>query len=413
MNYFRYKVLRADGRLMNGVVQLPLFSEPDAQEYFERRGGTVVAVSQVGALVGWLLAGVESRLGRKIKRDDLIEFLNNLSVMLRSGIPILTALSDSISVTENRALVRTVEHIHLSIEAGLQFADAVDQHKQVFPETVRYLIRIGEETGNLDRTLKDAAGHLERLRQIRSDASRSMIYPVFVFAATILAALFWIFYVIPGIEELFIQMQLSLPDLTIWMLDATGFLKQYAAMIAAGVIVVILACAVAVRNSRKARWVYHKILLSLPITGKITRASGLAFIAEYFSMFASSGVDILRSLRTLEGTITNEVYREKLTDIREGLERGNSLSAEFEHAGVFPSFVVRMINIGERSGTLSEQLQYIADEYRRRLHNIVQNISEIIKPVAMLLVGGFFILIVVGLFLPIYELIGKVGVGGL
>lgn len=413
VNYFRYKVMRADGRVTGGVLQLPLFTEPDAREYFERRGGTVVAVKQVGALAGWLLARTESRIGRNIKRDDLVEFLNNLSIMLRSGIPILTALSESITVAENRALIRTVEHIQLSIEAGLNFSTAVDQHKQVFPETVRYLIRIGEETGNLDRTLKDAAGHLERLRQIKSDASRSMIYPLFVFAATIGAALFWIFYVVPGMEELFIQMQLPLPAITIWMLEATGFLQRYALAIGAGLVAVVAACVLAVGNSRRARWTYHKIMLHLPIAGRITQASGLAFIAEYFSLFAASGIDILRSLKTLEGTVQNEVYREKIIAIREGLERGNSLSAEFKHARVFPSFVVRMINIGEQTGTLSQQLQYIAEEYRRRLRNIVENISEIIKPVAMLMVGGFFILIVVGLFLPVYQLIRQVGIGGL
>lgn len=412
MSYFRYKVLRVDGRVMGGVVDLPLFSEPDAREYFERRGGTVVTVSQVGAFFGWLLSLAETRLGKKIKRDDLIEFLNNLSVMLRSGIPILTALSESISVTENRALIRTVEHIQLSIEAGLNFSDAVDQHKQVFPETVRYLARIGEETGNLDRTLKDAANHLERLRQIKSDTSRSMIYPLFVFATTIGAAMFWIFYVVPGIEDLFVQMRLPLPDITVWMLDATNFLQQYALMILSAIAVVVVACAVAVKGNQQARWLYHKILLQLPVTGRITQASGLAFIAEYFSLFASSGVDILRSLETLEGTVSNEVYRRKIIAIRAGLERGNSLSAEFGHAKVFPSFVVRMINIGEQTGTLSEQLHYIAEEYRRRLTNIVENIGEIVKPVAMLMVGGFFILIVVGLFLPIYQLIQKVGIGG-
>lgn len=411
MSYFRYKVLRSDDRVMSGVILLPVYSVPEAKEYFERRGGTVVAVTQVGPVSGWLLAQAEKRLGRKIKRDDLVEFLNNLSIMLRSGIPILTALGESISVAENGALIRTVENIQLAIEAGLNFSDAVEQHRQVFPETVRYLIRIGEETGNLDRTLRDASAHLKRLQQIKADTSRSLIYPLFVFAVTLGAAIFWVFYVIPGIRDMFRQMQLALPALTIWLLNATTFLREYAAGIGAGIIVVIAVVVAAVRNSQKARYAYHKILLQLPIIGRITQASGLAFIAEYFSLFASSGVDILRSLQTLEGTVGNEVYREKIAGIREGLERGNSLSAEFRQARVFPSFVVRMVNVGEQSGTLSEQLQYIAEEYSRRLRNLVENISEIVKPVAILLVGGFFILIVVGLFLPVYQLIGQVGIG--
>jgi type II secretory pathway component PulF len=411
MNYFKYKVLRADGQVSGGVVQLPFFSEPAAQEYFERRGGTVLSVTQVGALFGQLLALSESRISRRIKRDNLIEFLNNLSIMLRSGIPVLAALTESISLSENKALIRTVEHVHLSIEAGLSFSDSLDQHPQIFPETVRYLARIGEEAGTLDRTLKDSAKHLERLRQIKSDTSRSMIYPLFVLLTTFFAGWFWIFHVVPGIEDMFVQMQLTLPPITVWMLSAFNFIESYAIGIVIAAMLVFAFLYYLVQTNYKSRLLWHKVKLRTPVVGKISQASGLAFIAEYFSLFAASGIDILRSLKTLEGTVTNEVYREKIIGIREGLERGSSLSKEFQYAEVFPSFVVRMISIGEQSGTLAEQLQYIADEYSRRLHNIVENIGEIIKPLAMLVVGGFFILIVVGLFLPIYQLIGQVGVG--
>ena len=409
MNYFRYKVLRTDGNVMGGVVQLPFFSEMAAKEYFERRGGTVLSVRQVGAFMGQFLALGEARLGRKIPRDELIEFLNNLAIMLRSGIPILTALNESISLSENKSLVRTVEQIELSIEAGLSFSDALDQHQSVFPESVRYLSRIGEEAGTLDRTLRDSAKHLERLRQIKSDTSRSMIYPLFVLATTFAAGWFWVFYVIPSIEDMFLQMQLELPPITVMMLSTANFMKDYAWMVMLVLCAVIAIIVFFVQTDRKVRKLYHRILLSLPVIGKITQASGLAFIAEYFSLFAASGIDILRSLKTLEGTIRNEVYREKIIAIREGLERGSSLSKEFKYAKVFPSFVVRMISIGEQSGNLAEQLEYVAEEYQRKLRNIVENIGEIIKPLAMLMVGGFFILIVVGLFLPIYQLIGKMG----
>jgi general secretion pathway protein F/type IV pilus assembly protein PilC len=174
----------------------------------------------------------------------------------------------------------------------------------------------------------------------------------------------------------------------------------------------LLAAYLSIKLVPRIRLRFHRLLTRLPITGKIVRASNLAFIAEYFSLFTASGVDIMKSLETLQSAVKNDFYREKIAAIRGGLERGNTLTTEFGRSNVFPSFVVRMINVGEQSGNLAEQLQYVADDYRRRLNDIVERIAEITKPVAILIVGGFFIFIIVALFLPIYHLVGQISTRG-
>ena len=146
----------------------------------------------------------------------------------------------------------------------------------------------------------------------------------------------------------------------------------------------------------------------LPIVSRIVKASNLAFIAEYFSLFTTSGVGILKSLKILQNSVTNQVYKERLGAVREGLIRGNSLAREFGRNEVFPGFVVRMIHVGERSGNLAEQLRYVAADYRRRLKDTIDRLSEIMKPVAILIVGGFFVFIVIALFLPVYYLVGEI-----
>jgi type II secretory pathway component PulF len=410
MGFFSYRVVRSDGQVMAGVIELPLAVDSAAREHFESRGRSVLRVRRISDFGGRLRQHLERRWSRGIKRDDLIEFLRNLAVMLRSGVPILTALEETISNTPNRELVRAVDRLILSVEAGTSVSDAADQQRHVFPEAVCHLIRIGEETGSLDRTLNDAADHLTRLRQIGTDTRRSLIYPGFVFATTLGAAAFWILYVIPGVSDLFLQMQVPLPPITVFILESAEWLRRYLVPIVIGIGLCWLAAAVAIHFSRSVRHRYHQLVLRLPMAGRMAEASNLAFIAEYFSLFAASGIDILNSLKTLERTVANEVYRRRIAGIREGLERGNTLSEEFRRSRVFPPFVVRMINIGEYSGNLAEQLRYIADEYRRKLNNLVDNVSELMKPITMLLIGGFFILIVVGLFLPIYSLIGHISV---
>jgi general secretion pathway protein F/type IV pilus assembly protein PilC len=305
-------------------------------------------------------------------------------------------------------LARVAEDLGLCIETGMRLADATDRHKDVFPDAVRHVIRIGEETGNLDRTLMDAADHLARVHQIRADTKKSLIYPCFVVAAILGATAFWVYYVIPAVADLFLHLNVELPRITLFVLSAVEFLEHN---LRAMLVMASLGVASLFLCFRLVPWFpkhFHRLLTVLPVTGKIVRASNLAFIAEYFSLLISSGIDVLRSLEILQSSVYNQVYKERLGAIRKGLLRGNTLTQEFGRAQVFPSFVVRMINVGEQSGNLAEQLQYVAADYRRRLDNTIDRISEIMKPVAILVVGAFFVFIVVALFLPIYYLVGEI-----
>ena len=248
-----------------------------------------------------------------------------------------------------------------------------------------------------------------RLEQISTDTKKSLIYPAFVFTGILGATAFWVYYVIPGVADLFRNMNVELPQITLFVLSAVEFLEQNLFSMVIMLVSTILIIVLCVKYVPWVRRRFHHLLTVMPITGKIVRASNLAFIAEYFSLFSSAGVDILKSLQTLQHSISNEFYREKITAIREGLIRGNTLTQEFGRSGVFPSFVVRMINVGELSGNLAEQLQYVAADYRRRLNDIVERIAEITKPVAILIIGAFFVFIIVALFLPIYHLVGQIG----
>ncbi len=401
-------MIRRDGTVLSGVSEFPFNAPAAVHEHLEERGLTVVTIERINELIGRFYKLIETYSRWRVKREELIEFLRNMGIMLRSGVPILTTLEDTTAYSENRTLIKVAEDIRLGIETGMQFADAADLHQDIFPETVRHLIRIGEETGNLDRTLIDAAEHLDRLNQINTDTKKSLIYPGFTLAGILGATLFWVYYVVPGMADLFRNMNVELPPLTIFVMEAVEYLERELVFTLAVIGLVVLVIYLSIKLIPWVRFRFHRLLTVLPVSGKIVRASNLAFIAEYFSLFTTSGVDILQSLKTLQGAIYNEYYRQQVAAIREGLVRGNTLTEEFGRSKVFPSFVVRMINVGEQSGNLSEQLQYVADDYRRRLNNIVERISELMKPIAILIVGGFFVFIVIALFLPIYHLVGQI-----
>jgi general secretion pathway protein F/type IV pilus assembly protein PilC len=215
-------------------------------------------------------------------------------------------------------------------------------------------------------------------------------------------------YVIPSIADLFRQMRIELPALTQWVMTFSENLSTHFTIFIIVVFALIYGAHTAIRKSYRVRYQFHKLLLKLPVSKVLIKSSVLAFITEYLSLLISSGINIVDSLEVIERSTKNEVYREKINQIRKGVSRGNSLSDEIRFHQAFPGFVIRMISVGEQSGSLDQQLRYLAEEYRQRFDHVVASISEIIKPLVMLIAGGLFILMIVALFLPIYQLIGQV-----
>jgi general secretion pathway protein F/type IV pilus assembly protein PilC len=402
-------MIQANGRVSGGVIALPYEDDLAVRTHFEQRGMTVIFIRRLSAVLGALYAVWKSVTQTQIKKELLVEFLRNVAIMLASGIPVSSAVKDSVSAQESRALAVIIEDIQMSFQAGLSFSEAIERHPDVFPETVRYLVRIGEETGTLDRTLKDAADHLSRMKKISGDAKKVMIYPSFVLAATLVATIYWLYYVVPNVLSLFVSMQVKLPAITVMLKNVSDFMLVYIVHVIVGIAATLGLCVLTVKKNQKIRYQFHFLLLRMPVSRVLVSSSNLAFITEYFSLLVGAGVSILTSLEILAGSVKHEVYKKKLNEIRNGLILGNTLADEFAKAAVFPGLVERMIAVGEQSGRLTEQLAYLANEYRQRFNDVVDNLGEIIKPVSILVVGGIFIFILSALFLPIYQLIGTVG----
>jgi general secretion pathway protein F/type IV pilus assembly protein PilC len=162
------------------------------------------------------------------------------------------------------------------------------------------------------------------------------------------------------------------------------------------------------KRSRRFRKALDVILLRTPIAKSIVTASVLAYISEYFAMLINAGIDILQSVNILGDSVSNEVYRDKLVEVKGFLENGEGISDSFKDAVIFPNFVVRMMSVGEYSGTLSDQLGYIAEQYRNKLSILVSTIGKSIEPLILMVAGAIFAVVIIGLFLPIYDLVSQV-----
>jgi general secretion pathway protein F/type IV pilus assembly protein PilC len=219
---------------------------------------------------------------------------------------------------------------------------------------------------------------------------------------------FWFYYVVPKIFALFNDMDVVLPPITVFLVNVSEFLQAYILHMVFGTALVFAAVVIVRRKNRLFRKALDHLFLRLPISRSIISASVLAYITEYFSLLINAGIDVIQSLKILQGSIGNEVYRDKLLAVDEKIANGETIAESFRKAVIFPSFVVRVIKVGEMSGTLSEQLQYIAEEYRTKLSLLLGTIGKMIEPIVLVIAGVLFAIIIIGLFLPIYDLVSQV-----
>ena len=408
MNYFRYKLIAPSGEVLSGVAKLPYDNVLSATSHLERNGGITIYVKRLGRGLSFFFKIIALRIRRKLARPAMAEMLSNLALMLRSGIPLITALEEVAATSEQPEISTNLNDMVLRIQGGMTLSSAAKDYRNIFPLSVYHLIRIGEETGNLDQLLKDASEHLKRIQGIISDTKQALLYPSFVFIAMGGGFLFWFYYVVPKIIGLFTEMDVTLPQITVGVLHVSTFIQNYILYIIVGLVSVGLITLVSRKKSRRFRKAGDQLILKLPVAGSIVSASVLAYISEYFALLLNAGIEILQATKILQDSMNNEVFREKLENIYERLKIGEGIAGSFKGAGIFPPYVVRMINIGEMSGTLTEQLDSIAAEYRNKLSILVSTIGKSIEPFVLLVAGSMFMIIIVALLLPIYDLVGAV-----
>ncbi|MCA8306767.1 type II secretion system F family protein [Burkholderia seminalis] len=409
MTYFYYRILFDDGVTVAAMADIPVSDDFEARTWLEARyKGIVVKLRQIPLWVASIYRFVGDIFLPGIKRNDVAGFLRDLALMASAGIPILESIAaclDDTEMSRNRSMYARIQEIRHDLEAGVSVTEAFNRQAAIFSDTVRSLIAIGDETGSMDKRLLEAADHLERIIGMRSSAKQALIYPAFVFSAIIGAAAFWIYYVIPNLSGLFKQMNVKLPKLTIAVLGFADWCVKNGALIlgivAAGLLLLVSAWKFSIRFRRLVYVGLHK----LPISKTILRSSGLAFFAEYLSILIGAGLDIVRSFSILQRTITDEYYKARIIEIRYLVERGERISAAMRRVGGFPSMIVRMIAVGENSGSLDRQLQHLAREYRSRLDRIIGSLSELMKPLIIVVAGAFFVVIIIALLLPIYDLV--------
>ncbi|MBF0124127.1 MAG: type II secretion system F family protein [Magnetococcales bacterium] len=405
MAYFRYNLLDKEGHQKTGLISLPFDNPVSAMAYLERQGNVVFSATPLPQLLGRAVGLLKQFFGQKITKEELAEALNNVAVMLKAGLPLMSALQDAIAEHNNATLSQIGKEIVLRVEGGSSLTDAIKGYGHIFSGNVLFLISLGEETGSLDRTIHDAAEHMKKMDKIQKDVKSALRYPAIVFGMIVVAMMFWLYSVVPSVAGVFKSMGAKLPAMTIMVIDISDVVINNAPAFFGAIIAVVMLLKLVTRLHQPTRKVMHTIMLRLPVVKSVLHYYNQAFITEYLALMITAGLDILRSIDILGSTLPNEVYKEKMQMVRSSLLQGIGVRASFQAAKIFPPFVIRMVGVGEQSGTLSDQLVYISEDYRIKLEFMVANIGKMIEPLALGIGGGLFIMLTIALFTPIYDLI--------
>ena len=347
-------------------------------------------------------------LSKKIKRTELAELCRNLSLVVKGGIPLVDALRDICDSPGISSLRRVLSKIITRVEGGELLSDALLKYKKYFPNILIVLVQLGEETGHLDKTLADAADHLEKIQEIIDKTKKAISYPAVILGAMFGALAFWILYVLPKLFELFNTLGLKeLPWATKVLLSTVEISKTYWPIIPL-IILSLVTFGVLASKNEKIKLIWDNIWIRFPIIGSIIKASQQAFFFEYLSLLTASGIDVLRSLEIMEGAINHLILKQAIKEIKTTISSGGNLSDGFKKCTLFEPFVLRMVRVGEASGNMPEQLKILAAHYMSIVNRLVDSIASKIEPILIFFAGLIFVIIAMGLLGPIYDMMGTV-----
>ena len=345
----------------------------------------------------------------KIKPEEVIELIESLHLIIKSGLPLHTGLldlaEDSNSPKFKKMLIGVAEEIH----QGKSLSAAFKPYEKAFGVMIINLIHIGEETGQLQVTLERGAQFLKRTLNLKKKAKSALIYPMISLLTVSAAMLTWMIYVLPQMTQLFKEMDVELPAITLFVIALSDFVTNYIGYMIGGFIILIIAFVVVHKKYQKVRFHTDRYILKIPVVKHIVAGFNMAFIAEYLRLALISGIPLFHAMEILQSNIGNEVFQQALKSAYNDVSRGSQLSIAFKKTGLFSPFMIRMMGVGEASGNLDSQLELIAEFYNERVDYYAENIGKLIEPVMLIIVGGFMALIMVALMGPMYDLVGAMG----
>jgi type IV pilus assembly protein PilC len=335
---------------------------------------------------------------------DKILFLKHLSVMLEAGIPVEEALEVLLDQMSNKNLKTILKVALADISDGYQLNWSLGKFPKAFDPFLTNVIGVGEESGTLVSQLRYLAEQLEKKKALESSVRNALFYPIIVFLGSLAIGAYLAFGLLPKLIPMFLSLKIQLPVTTrmlIWV-SRNGAAHWMSILMVSGVLIVVAALLVRIRE---VRYMLHTAALSMPVFGRMTRDLQLVQLSRVLGTLLASGLHIVPAIKVTRSSATNLVYEKQLEKIADAVERGETLSASLrQYPYLFSKTAVSMVGVGERTGRLSISLLSFAEFEEREVDNMTKNLSALIEPILLMVVGLIVGFVALSIITPIYQL---------
>ena len=380
------------GRKMKGEMLAP--GEAAVRQNLRRQGITATKIKKQGLLAG----------AKKITEKDVALFTRQLATMVKAGVPLLQAFDITSRSHGNPALQKLLGAIKSDVESGTALNQAFRRHPKYFDDLYCNLVEAGEQAGILEAVLDRIATYKEKILAIKGKIKSALMYPAIVIVVAFIITAGLMIFVIPVFAELFEGSGAELPALTQLVMRISDFFVAYWWLIFGAFIGSIIGFMQGLKRSPKFRDRMDALLLKVPVFGPLVEKATVAKWSRTFSAMFAAGVPMVETLDSVAGAAGNAVYRDATQKVRNDVAAGASLNSSLQATQVFPNMLTQMVAIGEESGSLDAMVDKVADFFEREVDEMVDQLSSLMEPMIMVILGSLIGTIVVAMYLPIFKL---------
>ena len=402
MAIYKCKIGSSDGKILEKEVEA--VNVDILRQSLEEQGYFVFEIKKK-PLQFLLESGIARR---KVDNKDLLTFNQELLVLLKAGLPIIQALDTILERVEKGKLAEILTEVREDVKGGAALSVAFEKHPKVFPHLYIASIQAGERTGDLPQTIRRYIAFLKKAEGFRKKVLSALVYPIIVLTVAFIAITLLLVYVVPTFSQVYADAGSSLPLPTQMLISFTTILKKFFG-VAVGLIILAIIVFRRWAETESGRFRVDALLVTLPFIGQLLVKYSVASFMRTLATVLGSGIPIIESLKMSVGTLNNMVLERKLLEAVTKVEEGVQLSTALEGAKIIPPLALRMLGVGETTGSLEEMLgdisEYFEEEIERHLNVLTTSIEPAIMIIMGIVIGG----IIITMYLPIFKIAGTVG----
>ncbi|MCU8071391.1 type II secretion system F family protein [Shewanella sp. SM32] len=344
-----------------------------------------------------------------IKAMDIAMVTRQIATMLAAGVPLVTTIEMLGRGHEKQKMRELLGTVLSEIQSGIPLSDSLRPHRRYFDDLYVDLVAAGEHSGSLDAVFDRIATYREKAEQLKSKIKKAMFYPAAVVVVAILVTTLLLLFVVPQFEEIFNSFGAELPAFTQFIIGISRFLQSSWYIFFFAIVISIWLFVRAHRNSQVVRDRVDELVLKIPVIGNILHKAAMARFSRTLATTFAAGVPLIDGMESAAGASGNAVYRKALLKVRQEVMAGMQMNVAMRTTGLFPDMLIQMVMIGEESGSLDNMLNKVANIYEMQVDDAVDGLSSLIEPIMMVVIGTLVGGLIVGMYLPIFQMGNVVG----